>query len=99
MSHLNRILSHLAYPLLMKFSVAPESKKAEASALLLDMCRNTCIDIDWRFDKYTQSELIDLIKAALIRPSENPAPLLDSIDQTAPSFHQGSFQPLPLWPS
>ena len=80
----------------MKFSVAPESSKAEASALLLDVCKNTHIDMDWRFDKYTRSELMDLIKAALIRPSENPAPLLDSADQTAPSSHPGSFLPLPL---
>ena len=87
------ILSHLAYPSLMKFSVAPESSKAEASALLLDVCKNTHIDMDWRFNKYTRSELIDLTKAALIRPSENPVLLPGLADRTALASRPGSSLP------
>ena len=60
----------------MKFSVAPESRSAVVSALLLDVCRNTRIERDWRFDKYTRSELTVLIKAELIRLLENPEGIL-----------------------
>ena len=78
-SHRN-FLTKTPHFLLIKFSVAPESRSAVVSALLFDVWRNTCIDIDWRFDKYTRSELPALIKADLIRQSENPAPLLHSCD-------------------
>jgi hypothetical protein len=40
---------------------------------LFEVFTYTLIDIDWRFDKYTRSELIALIKAELIRHWENPA--------------------------
>ena len=60
----------------MKFLVAPESRSAVVSALLLDVCRNTHIERDWRFDKYTRSELTILIKAELIRLCENPEGIL-----------------------
>jgi hypothetical protein len=63
----------------MKFSVAPESRSAGVSALLFDVWIKTRIDIDWRFDKYTRSELIALTKADLVRHWENPtSPLLTS---------------------
>lgn len=80
----------------MKFSVAPESSKVEALALLLNMCRNTYIDIDWQFDKYTQSELTDLIKAALIRPTENPTLYPGSFVPEAPSSHLGGISAMAL---
>jgi hypothetical protein len=60
----------------MKFSVAPESRSALVSALLFEVLTYTLIDMDWRFDKYTRSELNALIKAELIRRWENPALLL-----------------------
>ena len=59
----------------MKFSVAPESSNAGVSALFLKVCKKTRIDIDWRLDKYTCSELSDLIKAILIRLPETPVDL------------------------
>ena len=59
----------------MKFSVAPESSNARVSALFLEVCKKTHIDIDWRLDKYTRSELSALIKAILIRLLENPVDL------------------------
>ena len=69
--------SQSAYCVVIKFSVAPKSRSAAVSALLFEVFTYTLIDIDWRFDKYTRSELIALIKAKLIRHWENPAlPLL-----------------------
>ena len=56
----------------MKFSMAPELSSAEVSALFFEVLTWTLIDINWRFDKYTHSELSALIKADLIRHWENP---------------------------
>jgi hypothetical protein len=58
-----------------KFSVAPESRSAGVSALLLMVWIKTRIDIDCQFDRNTRSELSPLIKAELIRQRENPASL------------------------
>ena len=68
--------SQCTYCVATKFSVAPESRSAAVSALLFEVLTYTLIDMDWRFDKYTRSELIALIKAELIRRWENPALLL-----------------------
>jgi hypothetical protein len=70
-------LSQCTYCMVMKFLVAPESRSVVVSALLFKVFTYTLIDMDWRFDKYTHSELIVLIKAKLIRHWENPVlPLL-----------------------
>ena len=64
--------SHLAYGRLMKFSVAPESSRATASALLDFECMKNRIVIDFRIDIYTWESVLRLISADLIRQWENP---------------------------
>src|SRR5258708_4063507 len=56
----------------MKFSVAPESTSAIASALLaMEWTKNRRV-IDFRVDRYTSPLLLCLINADLIRLWENP---------------------------
>src|SRR5580692_8487779 len=62
----------LAYRILRKFSVAPESRSAIVSALFLARWMNRCSCIDFHIDKYILSEPVLLIQAARIRPPKNP---------------------------
>src|SRR5580692_7382918 len=62
----------LAYRILRKFSVAPESRSAIVSALFLARWMNRCSCIDFRIDRYILSEPVLLIQAARIRPLKNP---------------------------
>ncbi len=56
----------------MKFSVAPESTSAIASALLaMEWMKNRRV-IDFHADRYTSPLLLCLINADLIRQWENP---------------------------
>src|SRR5580692_10104615 len=66
----------LAYRILRKFSVAPESRSAIVSALFLARWMNRYSCMDFRIDKYILSEPVFLIQAARIRPPKNPLPLL-----------------------
>ena len=71
----NRLIgscSHLAYGRLMKFSVAPESSRANASALLDFEYTKNRIVIYFRIDIYTWESVLRLISADLIRQWENP---------------------------
>lgn len=53
--------------------MAPQSNSADILALILRVFTNTFSVIDCQFNKCTFSELICLIKAEVIRWSENPA--------------------------
>src|SRR5580692_6649429 len=66
----------LAYHILRKFSVAPESRSAIVSALFLARWMNRRSCIDFHIDKYILSEPVLLIQAARIRPPKNPLLLL-----------------------
>ncbi len=56
----------------MKFSVAPESTSAMASALFaMEWTKNQSV-IDFRADRYTSPLLLCLISADLTRQLENP---------------------------
>src|SRR5260221_8652223 len=64
--------SHVAYLRFMKFSVAPESTSAIASALFaMEWTKNRSV-IDFRAERYTSPLLPCLISADLIRQFENP---------------------------
>src|SRR5258708_15266166 len=68
----------------MKFSVAPESRRAIASALFaIEWMKNRTV-IDFRADMYTFESQFCLIKADLIRQRENP-PVGLSLSLTYPS--------------
>src|SRR5580692_3987436 len=71
----------LAYYILRKFLVAPESKSAIVAALFLARWMNRCNCIDFRIDKYILSEPVFLIQAIWIRPPKNPllSPLIYSL--------------------
>ena len=75
----------------MKFSVAPESTSAMASALFAIECMKKRIVIDFRADIYTFGSLVCLIKADLIKQRENPV-LLPSLSPTV-LFLPWSWQP------
>ena len=62
-----------AYPMLMKFSVAPESNRATALALFDLNCIKTRSVIDFQFEINTSWSRYHLISADLIRHLENPA--------------------------
>jgi hypothetical protein len=62
-----------AYLMFMKFSVAPESSRAMASALFNLKCIKTRSVIDLWFDINTSWSQYHLISADLIRHLENPA--------------------------
>src|SRR5580692_12982524 len=62
----------LAYRILRKFSVAPESRSTIVSALFLARWMNRHSCIDFRIDKYILSEPVLLIQAIQIRPPKNP---------------------------
>src|SRR5580692_1250281 len=62
----------LAYCILRKFSVAPESRSAIVLALFLARWMNRCSCIDFCIDKYILSEPVFLIQAIWIRPPKNP---------------------------
>src|SRR5580692_1012534 len=66
----------LAYRILRKFSVAPESRSTIVSALFLARWMNRRNCIDFHIDRYILSEPVLLIQAAQIRPPKNPLPLL-----------------------
>src|SRR5258708_37204622 len=64
--------SHFAYLRFMKFSVAPESISAIASALFaMEWTKNRSV-IDFRAERYTSPLLPCLTSADLIRQLENP---------------------------
>src|SRR5713226_1542828 len=64
--------NHLAYWRFMKFSVAPESTSAIASALFAaEWTKNRSV-IDFHAERYTSPLLPCLISADLIRQFENP---------------------------
>src|SRR5258708_10386789 len=64
--------SHFAYWRFIKFSVAPKSTSAIASAhFAMEWTKNRSV-IDFRADKYTSPLLPCLISADLIRQPENP---------------------------
>ena len=52
--------------------MAPLSRRAIPSALLVDECKKNQIVIDFRADIYTFVELLCLTRADLIRLRENP---------------------------
>ena len=56
----------------MKFSVAPESRRAVASALFATECIKNRMVIDLRADINTSPLLLCLISAEVIRRQENP---------------------------
>ena len=62
--------------MLMKFSVAPESRSAVVSALFRDRWMNKRSCIDFRIEKYILSDPVLLIQAAQIRPPKNFPPEL-----------------------
>src|SRR5580692_12438448 len=72
----------LAYRILRKFSVAPESRSTIVSALFLARWMNRRNCIDFRIDKYILSEPVFLIQAIWIRPPKNPLPLLPTCSST-----------------
>src|SRR5580692_5384788 len=74
----------LAYRMLRKFSVAPESRSAIISALFLARWMNRRSCIDFRIDKYILSEPVLLIQAARIRPPKNPLLLLPFCSSVPP---------------
>ena len=63
---------YFAYWRLMKFSVAPESKRAIVSALFDFECIKTCSVIDFLADRNTSWSRYCLSSADLIRHRENP---------------------------
>src|SRR5580692_6954387 len=74
----------LAYCMLRKFSIAPESRSAMVSALFLARWMNRRSCIDFRIDKYILSEPVLLIQAARIRPPKNPLLSLPSYSSVLP---------------
>ena len=62
--------------MLMKFSVAPESRSAVVLALFQDRWMNRHNCIDFCMEKYILSDPILLIQAAWIRPLKNLPPEL-----------------------
>src|SRR5258708_5651614 len=64
--------SHLAYWRFIKFSVAPESTNAIASALFATEWTKNRSVIDFHAERYTSPLLPCLISADLIRQFENP---------------------------
>ena len=63
--------SSLAYCILIKFLVAPESKSAVVLALFWDRWMNIHNCIDFHIEKYILSDPTLLIQAAQIRPPKN----------------------------
>ena len=61
-----------AYLRFKKFSVAPESRSANISALQTDECRNARSVIDFRADINTFVSVLRLIAADTIRRRKNP---------------------------
>jgi hypothetical protein len=74
----------LAYRILRKFSVAPESRSAIVSALFLARWMNRCSCIDFRIDRYILSDPVLLIQATQIRPPKNPLPSLPFYSSVPP---------------
>src|SRR5258707_7515528 len=64
--------SHFAYWRFIKFSVAPESTSAIASALFATEWTKNRSVIDFHAERYTSLLLLCLISADLIRQFENP---------------------------
>ena len=69
--HLIGSHSSLAYCMLIKFLVAPESRSAVVLALFRDRWMNICNCIDFCIEKYILSDPTLLIQAARIRPLKN----------------------------
>ena len=63
--------SSLAYCMLIKFLVAPESRSAVVSALFHDRWMNRRNCIDFCIEKYILSDPVLLIQATWIRPLKN----------------------------
>ena len=57
--------------MLIKFSVAPESRSAVVLALFHDRWMNRCNCTDFHIEKYILSDPILLIQATQIRPPKN----------------------------
>ena len=76
----------------MKFSVAPESNRAIASALFAIVWIDTHTVIDFLADIYTLLLLFCLISADLIRLWENPALLLCPFLGLIGLFHRWTLQ-------
>src|SRR5580692_11592260 len=72
----------LAYRMLRKFSVAPESRSAIVSALFLARWMNRRSCIDFCINKYILSEPVFLIQAIWIRPPKNPLLSLPTYSST-----------------
>ena len=62
----------LVYLRFRKFSVAPESRRANILALWTDECRNACSVIDFCADINTFVSILHLIAADTIRQRKNP---------------------------
>ena len=72
--HCKRLMgshSSLAYCMLIKFSVTPESRSAVVSALFRDRWMNIHNCIDFHIEKYILSDPTLLIQATWIRPPKN----------------------------
>ena len=67
------------YCILIKFSVAPESRSAVVSALFHDRWMNIHNCMDFHMEKYILSDPILLIQAAQIRPPRNFPPGLPTL--------------------
>ena len=63
--------SSFAYCILIKFSVAPESRSAVVLALFCDRWMNIHNCIDFCIEKYILSDPVLLTQAAWIRPPKN----------------------------
>ena len=82
--------SSLVYCILMKFSVAPESRSAIVSALFWDRWMNRHNCIDFHIKRYILSDPILLIQAAQIRPLKNFLPGLPSLSSAPPDHLLGA---------
>ena len=77
-------LSSFVYFVLMKFSVAPESRSTVVLALFQDRWMNRHNCIDFCMEKYILSDPILLIQAAWIRPPKNFPLGLPSLSSALP---------------
>ena len=87
----------LAYFILMKFSVAPESRSAVVLALFQDRWMNRCSCIDFRMEKYILSDPILLIQATQIRPPKNFPPELLAWSSIPPDCLLGAHSIVDRW--
>ena len=95
--HLMGSHSSLAYFMLMKFSVAPESRSTVVLALFRDKWMNRHNCIDFHMEKYILSDPILLIQAAWIRPPKNFPPGLPIWSSTLPDCLLGARSIVGRW--